>query len=228
VDVLGIDQAQGKILLKSKFANQSVKDYRVETFATIRTQTNKLVQKVRLNSLSAWQKKSTTSLIFPENEVNLVGELDKVTAPGTYNVVIASKINGKRQVTARGEIKVTPDMIKTTAATTTPKEIFLTPVNLTVLYTKGRPAMFRFQIDNPTNSEVTVTLPDAQKDEQYGDFKFFPSKFKIRPNSAKMAIFKATAKKDGWSLPTLSAAITDDSGNAIRSLALPFKLEKKQ
>lgn len=217
-----------KIYFKSEFKNLSVKDYKVESVLTVRNSQGKLVEKTKLNSQSAWQRRADASLVFPGAKIEVFAPLKKIVQPGEYSIQVVSKINNKRQIIKSKKIKIGPEVIpKSKIKLAEMARVELTPGKLEVDLLDNRYSLFRFKIDNPKGEDVVVKMPEAFSDSQKGEYKFMPSELTIPAGRSRTAIFKVkkTTEKP-WVLSHLKATIEQKSKNT--KLALPVYLVEKK
>ena len=217
--------ADNKLFYKSLFENDSVKDYRVQSYLTIRNKDGALVERADLKTLSAWQKQASSSIVMPGAEVELVGQLKKPLPKGEYTAQVIAKMNGKRQLISKNDISIKEELHQERVDEKA-KALLLTPGKINVEYKENRPALFRFKVDNPTDEVVTVELPKAVMDAKHGSYKFMPQKLSIQPGKSKTAIFKAVKKSgDEWNVGTMLAPATTASGSKLEPLKLPITFE---
>lgn len=96
-DNLTYRKVEGGWEFEGEFKNESQAEGRLFTELQIRNQDRKLVGRIPLKTLSAWQRNEIESMVYPGSKVKIFGKLPEELLEGNYEVRIKNKFNDRNQ-----------------------------------------------------------------------------------------------------------------------------------
>ena len=99
-------KVEGGWEFEGEFQNLSKTEGRLFTELQLRNESKKLVGRVALKTLSAWQRNEGESMVYPGSKVKIFGKLPKEVEEGGYQVRIKNKFNDRNQPVHREEIRL--------------------------------------------------------------------------------------------------------------------------
>ena len=89
---------------EGQFENLSKTEGRLFAELQLRNSEKKLVGRVTLKTLSAWQRNESESMVYPGSKVKIFGKLPKNIVEGDYQVRIKNKFNNRNQPVYREDV----------------------------------------------------------------------------------------------------------------------------
>ncbi len=77
----------------------------------LRDKNKRLVARIPLKTLSAWQRNEGHSMVYPDSNVKIFGLVPDNVISGEYNIRIKHKFNGRSQAIYRGKIKLVDEVL---------------------------------------------------------------------------------------------------------------------
>ena len=211
-----------KVFLKATFENKSNQDFDLQTIATVRDKNKKLIENVALESLAAWKRKDHKTLIMPNTKVELIGKSEKLKFKESYLVTIYSRINGKKQITANGEIEFNHNILNTRSE----KNISFNPEKISINTNNKNGGMFRFEIKNDFEENIEIIFVDQNKEGLLSLVQAFPNKVIIPKNKKRNAVFKVAPMNLDNEIKKISinAIVKNFSGQILKKIQIPVEL----
>ena len=188
-------KVDGHLLLSGILTNTSGVDYRVESIAQIRGLDNRLIEKIELKSEAAWQRQEDKTRIFPGARVRLLGQIRKITAPGTYKLRIIHRLGKRGQIVSSQEIIIETDHLSMAQEENSADQpaVVVNPNPIPVKLRKDRSAFSIFTLTNNDGEPVTVRFDSGQETEhdlRDRNFEFVPDVLVIAAGRKKRVILK--------------------------------------
>ncbi len=180
-------EENGKLFIAADFISHADTDYVLNSEVQIRDEDNKLVERLQLKSLAAWENNEAGSVIFPESKVRIYAEISTPVKSGTYNLIIRNRLGARTQPVIRQTLNIEPSLVidpeelnQYGQLTSVDREDAAVQIDQQPLEITVRPdgsSFTTFTLTNPTSSNVTIKLPadDAAPDSTGSDmYEFFP------------------------------------------------------
>jgi len=101
---LSFRKVEGGWEFEGEFKNLSKTEGRLFTELQLRNSNKKLIGRVTLKTLSAWQRNEAESMVYPGSKVKIFGKLPKDVIEGNYQVRIKNKFNNRNQPVYREDV----------------------------------------------------------------------------------------------------------------------------
>ena len=103
-DNLSFSKVEGGWEFAGYFKNLSKTEGKLNTELQLRNKKKKLIGKLKLKTLSAWQRSEDGSMVYPDSRVKVFGTLPADVDVGAYQVRIKNKFNNRNQPIFRREV----------------------------------------------------------------------------------------------------------------------------
>lgn len=103
-DNLTYRKVEGGWEFEGVFENQSKTEGKLFAELQLRNNDKKLVGKLTLKTLSAWQRNESESMVYPGSKVKVFGKIPEDLSEGVYDVRIKNKFNDRNQPVIRENI----------------------------------------------------------------------------------------------------------------------------
>ena len=198
---LAVVEREDGTYLEGVFSNHSTVDDWLVSQVQIRSEDNRLLDRVELKTASAWQREDMASRVFPGSDVRVYGKLSKPIPNGAYNVMVRNRFADKSQPVYRDTISFelaankSEDIsaISQTEAVSDAALYEVSPGVIPVEIRSNGTSFTTFYIENKGNSEITVDLPSAIADMEangVSEFQFYPDSVQVLPNNKSRVVLK--------------------------------------
>lgn len=224
---LSIEKGGEKLIVKTTVQNNGIKDFYTEASVKIRDDKGKLVETIPVKSLSAWQRNDKTSIIFPLSEVDLVGEVNKISEPGIYTVVFQGKIDERKPFSKTEKITLEKAQIpEKKVDSKSEKTISINPEKIEITAKKGLSTYYKFSVKNESPNNITIGFPVLNPEKNLDfEYIFVPMELRLQSGSTKTVLIKAKANQSGSYKPeNINAVISDHNGNFLKNLNIPMTI----
>lgn len=94
---LTVRKVEGGWEFEGYFENLSKTEGKLFTELQLRSESKKLIGRITMKTLSAWQRNEKESMVYPGSKVKIFGKLSKDVVEGGYSVRIKNKFNDRNQ-----------------------------------------------------------------------------------------------------------------------------------
>jgi len=206
---LAVVEQEDGTYLHGTFTNDSSIDEWLLSQVQIRSDENRLLERVEMKTESAWQRGDEASRIFPGAKVTVFGKLSKTMATGNYNVLVRNRFADKSQPVYRDTLRFERKDQEGAEAITgesddaagAPEQVAVevSPAVVPIDIRNNGTSFSSFFIVNNGSEEIAIDLPaqvDNMESQGIADFQFYPNALVLQPNQRSRVVLKQTHLAD--------------------------------
>jgi hypothetical protein len=186
--------------LEGMFSNESKIDEWLDSEVQIRTENNKLIERVKMRTESAWQRNDITSRVFPGAKVRVFGKMERDIEPGDYKVIVRNRFADKSQPVYRDTVRIEERLAVENVDPAgingeSELQVEISPAALPVKIRSNGSSFSSFTVTNSSNQLMFIDLPkelEGLKEKGISEFKFFPDSVQIRPGKIARIVLQQT------------------------------------
>ena len=214
---LAVVEQEDGTYLHGTFTNDSSIDEWLLSQVQIRSNENRLLERVEMKTESAWQRGDEASRVFPGAKVTVFGKLSKAMATGNYNVLVRNRFADKSQPVYRDTLRferqnAEENAVDKQAEVTEQVAVEVSPAIVPIDIRNNGTSFSSFFIVNNGSEEIAIDLP-AQIDnlaaQGIEDFQFYPDTLVVQPGQRSRVVLKQTHLADAsYGNTVFQAALT--------------------
>ena len=180
---LAFEEQDGETVVVAWFENLADRDEFLQSEVQIRDERRRLVARMPLKTMSAWQRNDATSRVFSGSKVKVYGRLDKLISEGGYQVTVRNKFGGVALPRIKKDLVFATENIAEGLAT-----VEWANYKVPAITAKPGPsgvAISQFELDNPYNQTIEIVFPKKTLSDT-ADASFHPRRIQLKPGQKTM------------------------------------------
>lgn len=175
---LALEEQNGETFVVAWFKNLADRDAFLQSEVQVRDERRRLVGRLPLKTLSAWQRGDPTSRVFSGSKVRIYGRLNKLISEGNFQLTVRNRFGGVALPRVKEERffehQIGPEALG---------EIEWANYQVPEINIKPNPsgvAISQFELNNPYGRTIEIIFPDGANDGT-ADASFYPNKIELKP-----------------------------------------------
>jgi hypothetical protein len=201
-ELVVVSAGNGKYL-EGMFSNESRIDEWLDSEVQIRTENNKLIERVKMRTESAWQRNDITSRVFPGAKVRVFGKMERDIEPGDYKVIVRNRFADKSQPVYRDTVRIEERLAEENVDPAgialvdggSELQVEISPAVLPIEIRSNGTSFSSFTVTNSGNQSIFIDFPkefEGLEEKGISEFKFFPDSVQIRPGKIARIVLQQT------------------------------------
>ncbi|MCF6777479.1 hypothetical protein L3V83_12990 [Thiotrichales bacterium 19X7-9] len=189
LDQLDVIFHEGKLIAKINVNNTSNYQSIIAGKIYIRDANKKLIEKIPVNSKSAWERQYPATLIYPKNTIMMYGIAEKINLAGKYQISFRGQY-AKKKVYKKGSVNITKAMLPATNNQNILSNSVFSNQQITVKPDKYGRTFNIIKIHNPYDEPITINLVNKKKQPWQKSYSYNTLNQIIEPKRKSAIIFK--------------------------------------
>lgn len=202
---LAVVETEEGLFLEGYFTNSSSIEDWLYSEVQIRGENNRLLERVSLQTQSAWQRADNGSRVFPGARVRVYGQITEAPETGQYNIMVRNNFADRSQPVYRDVLAfqntstTNDDNDNELTGNSSEGQLLVNPDQIEIEVRRNNTSFTSFFLENTKTESINLRFPDSIDNLDtlgVSDFEFYPDQVEVEPNQKVRVVLRQTHLAD--------------------------------